>query len=77
MSKSKNEDLKYGKTTKDKDQPTAIAADDPATEMPEGTPGAVRTAGPEGMRDKPKKQKWDEVDEAEDESFPASDPPAY
>ncbi len=34
----------------------------------------VRAAGPEAMRDKPRK--WDGVDEASDESFPASDPPA-
>ena len=36
----------------------------------------VRAAGPEAMRDPPRKD-WDKVDEAEDESFPASDPPAY
>jgi hypothetical protein len=35
----------------------------------------VRTAGPEGMRDKPEKN-WTPEDQAVDESFPASDPPA-
>lgn len=35
---------------------------------------AVRNAGPEGMRSDP--PNWDSVDEASDESFPASDPPA-
>lgn len=35
----------------------------------------VRDAGPEAQKDKPKK--WDRADEASDESFPASDPPAY
>lgn len=34
----------------------------------------VRPAGPDAMRNKP--EDWDEVDEAADESFPASDPPA-
>jgi hypothetical protein len=34
----------------------------------------VRPAGPEAMHDRPKK--WDELDEAIDESFPASDPAA-
>ena len=34
----------------------------------------VRNAGPEGMRSDP--PQWDKVDEASDESFPASDPPA-
>jgi hypothetical protein len=35
----------------------------------------VRPAGPEEMRDKPKKD-WKPEDQAADESFPASDPPA-
>ena len=34
----------------------------------------VRPAGPEAMRDPPRRG-WDKLDEASDESFPASDPP--
>lgn len=37
--------------------------------------GYGRPAGPEAMRDPP--PEWDEVDEAVDESFPASDPPSF
>lgn len=37
--------------------------------------GSARQAGPEAMRDPPRS--WSEVDEASDESFPASDPPAF
>ena len=33
----------------------------------------VRDAGPDAMPDPP--DDWDDVDEATDESFPASDPP--
>lgn len=43
----------------------------------EGSPGDlgnVRNAGPGSMRDKP--EDWQDVDEASDESFPASDPGA-
>lgn len=36
----------------------------------------TRTAGPEGMRDDTRRA-WNKVDQAADESFPASDPPAY
>jgi hypothetical protein len=42
---------------------------------PGDAPGAVRSAGPEAMRDPP--NEWDAVDQALDESFPASDPPSY
>jgi hypothetical protein len=45
--------------------------------QPAGPPEAdvqIRPAGPSAQREKPKE--WDRVDEAVDESFPASDPPA-
>jgi len=35
----------------------------------------VRDAGPDAMRDPPQRG-WSDVDEASDQSFPASDPPA-
>ena len=35
----------------------------------------TRSAGPDGMRDDVKRP-WENVDQASDESFPASDPPA-
>jgi hypothetical protein len=39
-----------------------------------GDSGAARSAGPDAMRDPP--DRWGKVDQASDESFPASDPPA-
>ena len=36
----------------------------------------TRSAGPEAMRDHPG-DAWDKVDQAADESFPASDPPSF
>jgi hypothetical protein len=42
---------------------------------PFGTSSGARQAGPEAMRDPPRN--WGKVDEASDESFPASDPPAF
>lgn len=38
--------------------------------------GWIRAAGPDGMRDIPQRP-WTVVDQASDESFPASDPPGY
>jgi flagellar basal body-associated protein FliL len=40
-----------------------------------GAPREPRNAGPEEMQSPP--ATWDKVDEASDESFPASDPPSY
>jgi hypothetical protein len=48
----------------------AAFADGEAT----GGPVEVRNAGPAAMRSDP--PEWDKVDEASDESFPASDPPS-
>ncbi len=38
-----------------------------------GSSGSIRPAGRGAMRDPP--ENWDEVDEAADQSYPASDPP--
>ena len=56
--------------------PDGLAAIDPG--VAEGTealstPGFVRPAGAEAMRDRPRR--WSKLDEEIDESFPASDPP--
>lgn len=54
--------------------PFAPATRDELPEGPVGSSGSARSAGPEAMRDPP--TQWDEIDQASDESFPASDPPA-
>lgn len=41
----------------------------------EGVTNQVRNSGPEAMRDSTRRS-WDKTDQASDESFPASDPPA-
>lgn len=53
----------------------AVAYRDQKKPGPETSDVQIRPAGPNAQRKKPKK--WDKVDEAADESFPASDPPAY
>ncbi|MBU1333382.1 MAG: hypothetical protein KJ944_09250 [Alphaproteobacteria bacterium] len=58
-------------------QPTKPKTDDAAAMKdgkkpgPKDAPVQVRNAGEDAQADKP--SKWDEVDEAVDESFPASD----
>lgn len=48
-------------------------ADPKKPETPPAQP--VRDAGPDAMKAPP--EDWDEIDEAEDESFPASDPQTH
>ena len=58
-----------------KQKSEATAFSDKQKAGPDEAVHQVRPAGPEGMRDKPKRE-WKKEDEAADESFPASDPPA-
>ena len=56
------------------EQPAAAHSRGLTAPGPVGQSGAARSAGPEAMRDPP--SEWGKVDQAVDESFPASDPPA-
>jgi hypothetical protein len=55
------------------DTPPAPALKGGGALGPVGASGNVRPAGRKAMRDPP--AEWDDVDEAADASFPASDPP--
>jgi hypothetical protein len=57
-----------------RDRPGRAAISGTGGEGPVGHSGAARSAGPDAMRDPP--SDWGTVDQASDESFPASDPPA-
>src|SRR5688572_14742203 len=57
----------------DEERPAAALSRGKSAPGPVGQSGAARSAGPEAMRDPPKD--WERVDQAADESFPASDPP--
>jgi hypothetical protein len=58
----------------DEERPAPALGRGKAAPGPVGQSGGARSAGPEAMRDPPKD--WERVDQASDESFPASDPPA-
>jgi hypothetical protein len=55
--------------------PVAAAFKDARKPGPRDAEVQVRAAGPDGMRSRLKRE-WTIADEASDESFPASDPPA-
>lgn len=55
--------------------PVAAAFRDALKPGPREAEVQVRPAGPDGMRSRVKRR-WTAADEASDESFPASDPPA-
>jgi hypothetical protein len=58
-----------------KKQPDAAAFRDRKPAGEKDADVQIRPAGPEGMRSTPKRE-WTKEDQAADESFPASDPPA-
>lgn len=57
------------------DSTQATALRDGKKPGPRESPVQVRDSGPKAMRDIPLRP-WTHLDEASDESFPASDPPA-
>lgn len=58
-------------TQQDKSKDDAAAMRNGRKPGPKDAPVQVRNSGPDAMKDQP--ENWDEVDEASDESFPASD----
>jgi len=67
-------ELRKAATAAAAEVPGAAAFKDGKKPGPKEADVQVRPAGPNAQAHKPKE--WDKVDEAADESFPASDPPA-
>lgn len=65
----------YDRAPAPKPSPAAPAFKDGKKSGPKDSDVQIRPAGPEGMRSDVKRE-WTAEDEASDESFPASDPPA-
>ena len=65
-----------GYLTERRRTPSEGPTHNPGTAARRDGEGPVRSAGPAGMRSKLTRA-WTKVDEASDESFPASDPPAF
>ena len=61
---------KYYEKSKDRSPPAFAAGQEPGENV-----SKVRDAGPDAMADRPSGE-WSREDQASDESFPASDPPA-
>lgn len=61
---------KYYEKSKDNSPPAFAKGQEPGDNL-----AKVREAGPHAMADKPQRE-WTATDQASDESFPASDPPA-
>lgn len=61
---------KYYEKSKDQSPPAFATGQEPGSNF-----AKVRDAGPQAMADKPARE-WTKEDQAIDESFPASDPPA-
>jgi hypothetical protein len=61
---------KYYEKSKDNSPPAFATGQEPGDNV-----AKVRDAGPEAMADAPQRE-WTKADQASDESFPASDPPA-
>jgi hypothetical protein len=64
--------FRWRRSAEQDDAPPAPALRHGGAHGPVGTSGNIRPAGRGAMRDPP--ETWDKVDEAVDESFPASDP---